>query len=175
MVFWLYLWRSPSTPEVQNLQKKSDKNSLRGNISFATALYRAHYPAVKRQRNLNTMGTVRWRIFCKKLISFQREKNKIIVSDDHSRQHWDPSDWGLGRGDSDKNSIDMSNRTLSNFELTLKSPKNIFIYAEYLKNWLCDTGLLVSRGSRCCICCFCLPPVGGSVSLVEEYPNFFLD
>ena len=48
------------------------------------------------------------------------------------------------------------------------------IYTEYLKNWLCDTGLLVSRGSRCCICCFCLPPVGGSVSLVEGF-LFFLD
>ena len=69
----------------------------------------------------------------------------------------------------------MSNCTLLELELILKNLKNIFIYAEYLKNWLCDTGLLVSRGSRCCICCFCLPPVGGSVSLVEEYPNFFLD
>ena len=63
----------------------------------------------------------------------------------------------------------MSNRTLSNFELILKNPKNKLICAEYLKNWLCDTGLLVSRGSRCCICCFCLPPVGRSVSLAKGF------
>ena len=47
------------------------------------------------------------------------------------------------------------------------------IYAEYLENWLCDTGLLISRGSRCCICCFCLSPVGGWVLLVEGF-LFFL-
>ena len=33
-----------------------------------------------------------------RLLQFQTER-KIFFSDDHSRQHWNPSHWGFGRGD----------------------------------------------------------------------------
>ena len=106
---------------------------------FCNGFVSSALPGCQKTKELEHNGESTMKDILQKNDSVSERKNKIIVSDDHSRQHWDPSDWGLGRGDSDKNSIDMSNRTLSNFELTLKSPKNILTYAESYLIFVTDT------------------------------------
>ena len=124
--------------------QKSDKNSLRGNLSFAFAPTsalpgsRPNKETWKRRGWESTTQEVLrlWKIL---FLQFQTDR-KGVFSDDHSRQHWNPSHWGFGRGDND-------------------------LYWRKLKDLKIPSfaGFFLSGRPRCGICCFCLSPVGGSV------------
>ena len=138
------VWCKPSTSGVQFEAKKVTRIRFVA-IFLLHLLQQAHYPAAGQTKKLEkgAVEKVQRRKFWGSERFFScsfRRTAKGVFSDDHSRQHWNPSHWGFGRGDND-------------------------LYWRKLKDLKIPSfaGFFLSGRPRCGICCFCLSPVGGSV------------
>ena len=149
------VWCKPSTSGVQFEAKKVTRIRFVA-IFLLHLLQQAHYPAAGQTKKLwkrrgwesTTQEVLRlWKIL---FLQFQTDR-KGVFSDDHSRQHWNPSHWGFGRGDNDLYWRKLEDLTIPSF-----------------------AGFFLSGRPRCGICCFCLSPVGGSVVCICWNSSSFL-